>query len=66
VSATIRDARPGDGEALAGIWLDNARYDIELFPEDFVLPRREGLVEWTEASLARPRDPAKLHLVAAV
>jgi GNAT superfamily N-acetyltransferase len=60
----VRPARSGDGPGLALIWLDNARYYVELFPDDFREPEEAGLVEWFEAHLARPRVESELHLVA--
>jgi hypothetical protein len=30
----IRAARPGDGQALARIWLENARYYVDRFPDE--------------------------------
>ena len=62
----VQAARPGDGAGLARVWLDNARYYIRLFPDDFRLPDEAGLDEWFEAQLAQPRDGSELHLVAVV
>lgn len=31
MAATVRTIRAGDGAALARIWLENARYDVERF-----------------------------------
>lgn len=66
MSVEIRAPRPGDGPGLARVWLDNARYYAALFPEDFRVPDENGLVDWFEASLARPREEAELELVAVV
>src|SRR5262245_15691186 len=66
MSVEIRAARPGDGAGLARIWLDNARYYVERFPDDFREPAEAGLAEWFETALAKPRDEAELHLVAVV
>ena len=41
----VRAARPGDGAGLARIWLENARYYVERFPEDFREPEEPGLGE---------------------
>jgi hypothetical protein len=60
----IRAARPGDGEGLARIWLENARYYVVLAPDDFQLPQAEGLAEFLE-----PRESesdARVFLVAEV
>ena len=62
----IRPSRSGDGPGLARIWLDNARYYSRLFPDDFRVPNQDGLVEWFETLLRRPRDQRELELVAAV
>ena len=47
-----------------GFWLDNARYYVTLFPDDFRVPDEDGLIDWFETLLARPRDELELHLVA--
>lgn len=64
MSVEVRAARPGDGPGLAQIWLDNAHYYVEQFPDDFREPDESGLVDWFETLLARPRDESELHLVA--
>jgi len=66
MNVEIRPARSGDGAALAGAWLDNARYYMGLFPDDFRMPDEAGVVEWFDAQLARPRSASELHLVAVV
>jgi GNAT superfamily N-acetyltransferase len=62
----IRGARPGDGAGLAGIWLENARYYVRLFPDDFRMPDHVGLAESFEARLAAASDASELRLVAVV
>ena len=62
----VRAARPGDGAALARVWLDNARYYVGLFPDDFRMPDEVGLGDWFEAQLAKPRTSLELNLVAVV
>lgn len=62
---TIRRARPGDGEGLARIWLENARYYVDLAPDDFQLPREEGLAAFFEPTPESDAD-ARLFLVAEV
>lgn len=52
----IRDSRPGDGEALAAMWLEEGRYYADLDPDAFQAPTEDGLVEWFEKGLARPRE----------
>lgn len=42
----VRAVAPGDGPALAQIWLENARYYAERFPDDFRVPDDDGLAEW--------------------
>jgi GNAT superfamily N-acetyltransferase len=66
MSVEVRPSRSGDGAGFARIWLDNARYYTKLFPGDFRLPDEDGLVEWFETALERPRDEAEIELVAAV
>jgi len=48
VDTVVRPVAPGDGAALARIWLDNARYYAERFPADFRVPDEDGLAEWFE------------------
>jgi hypothetical protein len=59
----IRHSRPGDGEALAAMWLEEGRYHAELDPDAFQAPTEEGLAEWIEEGLARIREGVR-HLVA--
>jgi GNAT superfamily N-acetyltransferase len=62
----VRAARPGDGAGLAQVWLENARYYVDLFPDDFRMPEQVGLVESFEARLGRPQSTSELRLVAVV
>jgi GNAT superfamily N-acetyltransferase len=62
----VRAARPGDGAGLARVWLENARYYVRLFPDDFRMPDQVGLVEAFEVRLGRPRRACELRLVAVV
>jgi GNAT superfamily N-acetyltransferase len=62
----VRPARPGDGPGLAQSWLDAAGYYAALDPDLFQVPAREGLAEWLEQRLARPRPPDTIWLVAEV
>src|SRR6266540_6011441 len=64
MSVEIRAARSGDGPGLARIWLDNARYYVTLFPDDFRVPDEDGLVDFFETLLARPHYESELHLFA--
>lgn len=62
---SIRHARPGDGEGLARIWLENARYYVELAPGDFQLPRADGLAQFLDPAPESDSD-ARAFLVAEV
>jgi GNAT superfamily N-acetyltransferase len=64
MSVEVRAARSGDGPGLARIWLDNARYYVDLFPDDFREPDEDGLADWFETLLAEPGGDSELHLVA--
>ena len=66
MAVEVRAAQPGDGAALARVWLDNARYYVDLFPDDFRMPDEAGLGEWFEVRLAQPRSESEVHLVAVV
>jgi GNAT superfamily N-acetyltransferase len=48
VEPVVRSVAPGDGAALARIWLENARYYVDRFPDDFRMPDTEGLAAWFE------------------
>jgi GNAT superfamily N-acetyltransferase len=60
----IRDARPGDGSGCAAAWADAGRHVEELDPDVGQVPGAAGLDDWFEQSLARPRPPGKIWLVA--
>lgn len=62
----MRPARPGDGADLARGWLDGSRYYTALDPERFQEPEGDGLAEWFEELLTRPRSEDELWLVAEV
>jgi GNAT superfamily N-acetyltransferase len=62
----LRAAQSGDGTGLAQVWLENARYYVRLFPDDFQMPDQVGLVESFETRLGRPRSATEIHLVAVV
>lgn len=66
MAVQVRAAQPGDGAALATVWLDNARYYVGLFPDDFRMPDEAGPGEWFEEQLAQPGSASALHLVATV
>jgi GNAT superfamily N-acetyltransferase len=60
---TVRDARPGDGAALARIHGQMATYYAALAPGHFRLPDLAGFAEEIDAAVASP-DPDARHLVA--
>jgi len=62
----VRAAQPGDGAGLARVWLDNARYYVDRFPDDFRMPDEVGLAESIEARLAGQQSASELRLVAVV
>lgn len=61
-SLVIRNARPGDGDELARLWIDMCDFYADLAPEHFQLPPKEGLTEWFEADLTAdpPEDAISL------
>ena len=63
MSATVRPARPGDGAAIAQVWLSAAAYYADLDPAHFQVPRAEGLAQGWEDELGQ-EDLASLRLVA--
>ena len=60
----VRPARTGDGPGYARVWTDAGRNFVEIDPATLQLPEPDGLVAWFEGSLARPRPPGSLWLVA--
>jgi GNAT superfamily N-acetyltransferase len=62
----VRPAQPGDGADLARSWLDAARHYAELDADAFQVPAADGLVEWFEELLERPRSDDAVWLVAEV
>ena len=59
----VRDARPGDGDAIAAIWLANAEQYLERHPDDFRRPELAGFAEELDASLGDEND-VRLRLIA--
>jgi len=59
MSVSIRIARPGDGAAIAALWLDAGSYYAELDPEHFQIPDIDGLAERIDGS------PGHNHLLVA-
>jgi GNAT superfamily N-acetyltransferase len=65
MSVQIRPARSGDGQGMAGVWLDAGAYYADLDPAHFQLPFSEGLAESFDADLAVESTGAdNLRLVA--
>ena len=60
----IRPARAGDAHELARNWIDTARHLVELDPNAFKVPSTDGLVEFVEELLERPRSDDSVWLVA--
>jgi GNAT superfamily N-acetyltransferase len=62
----IRPARASDADDLARNWIETARHFVELDPEGFRVPSIDGLAEFFEELLARPRSEDSAWLVAEV
>jgi GNAT superfamily N-acetyltransferase len=62
----IRPARASDAADLARNWIEVAQHYVELDPEAFRVPSTDGLVEFFEESLKRPRSEDSMWLVAEV
>jgi GNAT superfamily N-acetyltransferase len=65
-SLVVRPARPGDAADLARNWIDAARHYAELDGDAFQIPPVDGLAEWFEELLGRPRSEDAVWLVAEV
>jgi GNAT superfamily N-acetyltransferase len=65
-SLVVRPARPGDAADLARNWIDAARHYAELDGDAFQVPPVDGLAEWFEELLGRPRSEDAVWLVAEV
>jgi hypothetical protein len=63
VAATIRHARPGDGDAIARTWLSAGRYYADLDPQNFQVPRAEGLAAFWDDDIGQGAANS-LYLVA--
>jgi GNAT superfamily N-acetyltransferase len=59
----IRNARPGDGEGCAEVWIDIGRYYYQLDPRTFQIPSPDGLADSFEQDFT-DADPEQLQLVA--
>lgn len=64
-STLIRDARAGDGAALAALQLEVAEYYLQLEPDDFRRPDSDGLVDHFDPS-SHPENPDRLWIVAEI
>lgn len=64
-SPFIRDARGGDGAALATLQLDMAEYYRQLQPDDFRMPDSDGLSNHFDPS-SHPENPDRLWIVAEI
>jgi GNAT superfamily N-acetyltransferase len=65
-SLVVRPAQAGDAADLARNWLEAARHYAELDADAFQVPAADGLVEWFEELLGRPRSDDAVWLVAKV
>jgi GNAT superfamily N-acetyltransferase len=65
-SLVVRPAQAGDAADLARNWLEAARHYAELDADAFQVPAADGLVEWFEQLLGRPRSDDAVWLVAEV
>lgn len=61
----IRDMRPGDGLACAGLWISFGRALAERMPDRFRVPSETGLAEWFEGEIAGT-GPGVLRALAVV
>lgn len=61
----VREARNGDGAALAALHLDVAEYYLQLQPDDFRMPDSQGLSDHFEPS-SQPANPDRLWIVAEI
>jgi GNAT superfamily N-acetyltransferase len=62
----VRPARPSDAADLARNWVEVARHYVELDPEAAQVPSADGLVEFFDKLLGRPRSEDSVWLVAEV
>ena len=65
-SLVVRPAQAGDAADLARNWLEAARHYAGLDTDAFQVPAADGLVEWFEELLGRPRSDDAVWLVAEV
>ena len=65
MGVSVRQARQGDGAAIARIHRDNAAYYLDVLGGDFRLPDEEGLVEFCEPG-AEENSETAVALVAIV
>jgi hypothetical protein len=62
----VRPARTSDAADLARNWIEVAHHYVELDPEAAQVPSTDGLVEFFEELLGRPRSADSVWLVAEV
>jgi GNAT superfamily N-acetyltransferase len=62
----LRDARPGDGAAVARVWLEVGKYYAQLDPDAFQVPEESGLADWFEEDLQQPLPHNSRTLLAEV
>jgi GNAT superfamily N-acetyltransferase len=61
---SIRPADVGDAADLAALWIEFGRYYFQLDPEQYQVPKEEGLVDWFRASLEQETDDDVIWFVA--
>jgi GNAT superfamily N-acetyltransferase len=62
----VRPARTGDAADVARNWTEVAHHHVELDPEAYQVPSTDGLVEFFEELLGRPRSEGSVWLVAEI
>src|SRR5262245_15634642 len=65
-SFAVRPARTGDAVDLGRNWTEVAHHYVELDPEAYQVPSTDGLVEFFEELLGRPRSEDSVWLVAEI
>lgn len=60
----IREIQVGDGQGCAQAWQDAGRYYASLVPDIIHEPQAEGLAQWFEQAIAKPRGDDELWLTA--
>ena len=65
-SLAVRPARTSDAADLTRNWIEVAHHYVELDPEAAQVPSTDGLVEYFEELLGRPRSEDSVWLVAEI